>query len=117
MENRQLKKTAIKQLSKGCVQIKLKHDYTLTTGFILCRNIQIKQKLLVSLFALSILVTGSSAQTYTEQLYLKTTQYNLEVKVDFENRKIIADCGITVMNTSAEECKIIPLLLYRLMKV
>ena len=80
-------------------------------------NRMIKQKLLITIFALANLVTESFAQTFTEPLYLKTIHYNLDIKVDFEDRKIIAACGMTVLNPTAGESKIIPLLLYRLMKV
>jgi hypothetical protein len=97
--------------------MKLKHNFMLSTLSFFCQNHRLKQKLLISIFALTSLVLESSAQTFIEPLRLKTIQYNLDVKIDFENQKIVAACGMTVINTSAEESKIIPLLLYRLMKV
>jgi len=63
-------------------------------------------------------VIDSNAQNnFEKNLLLKTINYDLDVLVDYENQKIVATCGMTVLNTSDEESKIIPVLLYRLMKV
>lgn len=70
------------------------------------------------LFLLFFIILQASAQQYAgKKLLLKAVQYDLDVHIDYENRKLKAICELTVLNPSAEKIKIIPLLLYRLMKV
>lgn len=55
-----------------------------------CPNLSIKLKLFITIFALANMVIESSTKTFTEPLHLRSIQYNLDVKVDFEDRKIVA---------------------------
>lgn len=48
---------------------------------------------------------------------LKTVEYNLDLKVDYETEKIFGKCRLTVHNTGAAAFSEVPLLLYRLLKV
>ncbi len=86
--------------------------------YISFQNLRLKRKIAIAIFVLVTMVINSNAQSNLEQSQLlKTIKYNLDVRVDYENGKIVSTCGMTVMNTTARESKIIPLLLYRLMKV
>ncbi|OFY55301.1 MAG: hypothetical protein A2X22_02865 [Bacteroidetes bacterium GWF2_49_14] len=86
--------------------------------FIFFQNLKRKRIIAIFLFVLVTVVTKSNAQSNLEQnQQLKTINYNLDIHLDYENGKIVSTCSMTVMNTTAEESKIIPLLLYRLMRV
>lgn len=77
-----------------------------------------KQKIAIVIVVLVCVTMESNAQNnFDQSLLLKTIHYDLNVRVDYTNEKIVASCGMTVMNDSAKEIKIIPLLLYRLMRV
>ena len=70
------------------------------------------------IFVLLSIVNELNAQNYFEQkLLLKTIDYDLDIRIDYANKKLQGICGLTVLNTTSEEGKIIPLLIYRLMKV
>ena len=72
----------------------------------------------VILLLLFTLVGYTNAQSYSDKkLILKAVNYDLDIRIDYENRKLKAICGLTVLNTTEEDGKIIPILLYRLMKV
>jgi len=86
--------------------------------FIFFQNLKLKRKIAIALLVLLSMVIDSNAQNnFEKNLLLKTINYDLDVHVDYENKKIISTCGMTVINRTDEESKIIPLLLYRLMKV
>ncbi len=71
--------------------------------------------ILFLLFSLAFCVT---AQSYTDRkLLLKAAHYDLDIRIDYANKKLNATCKLTIVNTSSANYKIIPLLLYRLMKV
>ena len=64
------------------------------------------------------LTTVSIAQNNNDKkLYLKTSNYFMDIKVDFDNNIIISTCKITVTNPTNERAETIPILLYRLMNV
>lgn len=48
---------------------------------------------------------------------LKTIFYNLDLKIDFKEKKLSGECGMTVTSNNSKPITVIPLLLYRLMKV
>ncbi len=50
-------------------------------------------------------------------LVLKTTHYDLEVRVDYEHEKIFGKCVLTVHNPSDQDVSHVPLILYRLLNV
>ena len=77
-----------------------------------------KRIIVFYIYILVSIMNESNAQNYFEQTQLlKTIYYDIDVHVDYEKRKIAAICSMTVINTTSKESKIIPLLLYRLMKV
>ena len=69
------------------------------------------------IFILSLTYSGFSQQFSSKILVLKTTRYELDVKVDYKAEKIFGFCRLTVHNPSDEAISEIPLLLYRLLKV
>ncbi len=90
----------------------------MSSMFISFQNLKLKRKIAIVIFVLVTMMTESNAQNnFDQNLLLKTIKYDLDVRVDYKNKKIMSACGMTVMNPTAEESKIIPLLLYRLMKV
>ncbi len=77
-----------------------------------------KRKIALVISVLIGIVTESPAENnFVHALQLKTINYDLDIHLDYKNGKMIAACGMTVMNRAAEKSEIIPLLLYRLMKV
>lgn len=75
-------------------------------------------KAIVILFLLSNLIFPASAQQYADKkLLLKVVHYDIDLRIDYTNRKLYSKCELTVRNTSSTRTQIIPLLLYRLMKV
>lgn len=48
---------------------------------------------------------------------LKTIFYNLDLKIDFKEKQLSGECGMTITSNSSKPVNAIPLLLYRLMKV
>lgn len=70
------------------------------------------------LFLLSALILQASAQQYADKkLLLTAVHYSLDVYIDYANSKLKSTCELTVLNTSSAKIQIIPLLLYRLLKV
>ncbi|MFQ6113335.1 MAG: hypothetical protein ACE5NG_04495 [bacterium] len=51
------------------------------------------------------------------EILLKPIHYQLSVKVNYDNEKLLGKCQRPVFNPSDRPVKIIPLLLYRLIKV
>ena len=72
---------------------------------------------LLFIFILILTCPVFSQQFSSKTLVLKTTRYELDVKVDYEAEKIFGSCRLTVHNPSDEAISEIPLLLYRLLKV
>lgn len=58
---------------------------------------------------------------FSQQLWtphqLKTIFYNLDLKIDFKEKLLSGECGMTITSNSNKPISTIPLLLYRLMKV
>jgi len=50
-------------------------------------------------------------------LTLKTVDYQLDLVLDYEREKLLAECRMTVSNPSPDPIRQVPLFLYRLMKV
>lgn len=72
----------------------------------------------IILFLFFTVITHTNAQPYSEKtLILKAVHYDLDIRIDYTNRKLKGICGLTVINTTSEVGNIIPLLIYRLMKV
>jgi len=76
-----------------------------------------KKGCLLSIFILILTYPSFSQQFSSKTLVLKTTLYDLDVKVDYAAKKIFGRCRLTVQNPSDEVISEIPLLLYRLLKV
>lgn len=82
------------------------------------RSTGVLKKAVGILLLLSGMILQTSAQQYVEKkLDLKAVHYNLDIRIDYAERKLKSTCELTVKNTSSSRAKIIPLLLYRLMKV
>jgi len=69
------------------------------------------------LLVLSLTFPASSQQFSSKSLDLKTTRYELDVKVDYAANKIFGRCRLTVHNPADKPISHVPLLLYRLLKV
>ncbi len=69
------------------------------------------------IFILILTYPGFSQQFFSKTLVLKTTRYELDVKVDYKAEKIFGFCRLTVHNPTDKSISEIPLLLYRLLKV
>jgi len=52
-----------------------------------------------------------------QSLSLKTVEYKLDLVLDYEKEKLLAECWMTVVNPSPDPIRQVPLFLYRLMKV
>jgi hypothetical protein len=66
---------------------------------------------------ITISLTPFSQQFSSKTLELKTTRYELDVKVDYKAEKVFGSCRLTVHNPSEQSIDHIPLLLYRLLEV
>jgi len=72
----------------------------------------------VLLIVCLISVSQLQAQGFSDkELILKTIDYKLDLKIDYENEKILGNCQLTVFNPSEQPIRHIPLTLYRLLKV
>ena len=72
----------------------------------------------ISILLLLILNFPVSSQQYSSKtLELKTTRYELKVKVDYEAEKVYGECRLSVLNPTDKPISHVPLLLYRLLKV
>lgn len=69
------------------------------------------------IFILILTYPVFSQQFFSKTLSLKTTRYELDVKVDYKAEKIFGCCRLTLHNPSDEAISEIPLLLFRLLKV
>lgn len=79
---------------------------------------EVRKKVSGVLFLLSIIIIQASGQQFADKkMLLKAVQYDLDVRIDYANRKLEATCELTVQSSSSEKTQIIPLLLYRLMKI
>ena len=73
--------------------------------------------ILITIYALGI-SNISFGQNFSDQSsFLKTVNYNLNVKVDFQEKKLYSVCKLTLLNPTNEKIQTIPLLLYRLLNV
>ena len=78
----------------------------------------IKKIYTISILFLLILNLAVSAQQFSSKtLELKTTRYELKVKVDYEAEKVYGECRLSVLNPTDKPISHVPLLLYRLLKV
>jgi hypothetical protein len=66
---------------------------------------------------LILTLPASSQQFSSKKLELKTTRYELDVKVDYNAEKVFGKCRLTVHNPTDRPISHVPLLLYRLLKV
>jgi aminopeptidase N len=69
------------------------------------------------LFLIILILPVSSQQFSSKTLELKTTRYELDVKVDYKAEKVNGKCRLTVLNPTDKPISHIPLILYRLLKV
>lgn len=67
--------------------------------------------------AISFSATSFGQIFSDKNILLKTVNYNLNIKVDFQKEKLYSTCELTVLNPSNKNIQTIPLLLYRLLKV
>lgn len=68
-------------------------------------------------FSLASLSRAEAHSFLGKKIVLKTVNYKLDMKIDYESEKIFASCELSVLNPSSEPISQIPLILYRLMKV
>ena len=73
--------------------------------------------LLIIIFFLILTIPVFSQQFSSKTLTLKTTRYELDVKVDYAAKKVFGSCRMTVHNPTDKSISHVPLLLYRLLKV
>jgi len=72
----------------------------------------------VSAFLLLMLCNHAAAQDFSgKKIILKPVDYELNVMVDYEQKKMFAICHLTALNSSDSRVNIVPLILYRLMKI
>jgi hypothetical protein len=76
-----------------------------------------KLKITNSLVILITLMSSAFLFPQTGTLLPETKAYDLKIKVDYEQEKIFADCGLTIKNSRRESIHEVPLLLYRLFDV
>jgi len=77
-----------------------------------------KRKLLIITLGIFGFTNILKSQNFSDKsIVLKTINYNLNVKVDFQEDKMYSTCELSVLNPTDEKVQIIPLLLYRLLKV
>jgi len=71
------------------------------------------------LVVFSLTFTGQpKAQRFSDKtIILKTVDYKLDLKIVYENEKILGSCQLTVFNPSEQPIYQIPLILYRLLKI
>ena len=69
------------------------------------------------IFILNPIFSVFSQQFSSKTLPLKTTRYELDVKVDYKAEKVYGKCSLTVLNPTENAIQHLPLLLYRLLKV
>ncbi|MCP4896592.1 MAG: M1 family metallopeptidase [bacterium] len=80
-------------------------------------------KIVIFVLSLPILVacamaTASDAAPPTENgMPFDTLDYDLRLKIDYENEKLSGTSRMTIANASGEPARVVPMLLYRLMKV
>jgi len=81
------------------------------------KNMQKKISLLSILMLLIMAFSAFSQQFSSKTLELKTTRYELDVRVDYKAEKVYGKCRLTVHNPTDRPISHVPLLLYRLLKV
>jgi len=70
-----------------------------------------------ALIAFLIMSCICSAEESDTKLLLKTIDYKLDLKIDYDLEKLFGDCELTVLNPSNQPINQIPLLLYRLLTI
>ena len=73
--------------------------------------------ILISASILAAVVQPRAEEYSEKKLALKTVDYKLNFRLDYENEKLFCEGEMTVMNPSPEPVNRIPLLLYRLLKL
>lgn len=77
--------------------------------------------LFIRIALFSVIIGGLPKAVYSQQLWkphqLKTIFYNLDLKIDFKEKMLSGECGMTVTSINSKPVTVVPLLLYRLMKV
>jgi len=73
--------------------------------------------ILIVLLAAGITSASSWKEATRGPLVLKTLDYVLDLRVDYDHEKLFGDCRLTVLNSSSQPVGRIPLILYRLLKV
>lgn len=81
----------------------------------------ISKSFIIRITILSIIICCYPDTIFSQQSWkqhqLKTIFYNLDLKIDFKEKLLSGECGMTVTSSSNKPISTIPLLLYRLMKV
>ena len=73
--------------------------------------------ILIFLVAAGMAMASPRGEAAGAPLALKTLDYVLDLRVDYEQEKLFGDCRLTVVNATAQPVARIPLILYRLLKV
>lgn len=73
--------------------------------------------ILISAWILAAVVQPRAEEYSEKKLVLKTVDYKLNFRLDYENEKLFCEGEMTVMNPSTEPVNRIPLLLYRLLNL
>lgn len=76
-----------------------------------------KLKLLIALGIFGFTNISNSQDFSDKNTVIKTINYDLNITVDFQEEKVYSTCVLSVLNPTDENVQIIPLLLYRLLKV
>lgn len=76
----------------------------------------LKTRIGIILIPACLLLGAAEAAPSVREL-VRTVNYDLDIRIDYEKEKIEADCRITVMNPLDFSVDRIPLVLYRLMRV
>lgn len=72
----------------------------------------------IAIFMTILPVSASFPEQFSSRILdLKTTRYQLDVRVDYENEKIFGSCLLTVHNPADQSVSHVPLVLYRLLEV
>lgn len=73
---------------------------------------------LISASALAGSAASASEVTYADRgLPFDTLDYRLQLTVDYDNERLDGSCQITIVNSTGQPLRVVPVLLYRLMKV
>lgn len=73
--------------------------------------------ILVNLVVVSIHCLVNADHPGGPKQVIKTLEYKLNIRIDYEKEKIVGECRLTFVNGSREPLGKVPLVLYRLMKI